>query len=384
MHIVYAVPTCSDRVYRQLFSHVKLKPAFPAHKYHRVLIEGLAANAQVDVVGSPPVNRGVMDKAFIRLEPETEGGARYHYIPAIRNPLVKALFVAAGTFFGTLKHLRRDSVVVVDCLNRTAALCGQLAARVRGCRCVGIVTDLPDMLGGSRFSVKLANYVIAHCTDYVLLTEAMNDRLNPGGKPYVVLEGHCDLSMAEKEPDPGKKTSPRSCMYAGAISEKYGLRNLIEGFRMADIPNARLDLYGPCDFEEELVQLAAEDPRIFYGGLLLNHEIVDREQQAALLINPRPTTEEFVKYSFPSKNMEYMVSGTPVLTTVLPGMPKEYYPHVYLLEDESARGIAGKLEQILAQSDEVLFEKGLRARRFVLETRNNVVQGKKILDMLNT
>lgn len=179
-----------------------------------------------------------------------------------------------------------------------------------------------------------------------------------------------------------KKTAPRSCMYAGAISEKYGLRNLIDGFRMADIPNARLDLYGPCDFEEELVQLAKEDPRIFYGGLLLNSEIVTKEQEATLLINPRPTTEEFVKYSFPSKNMEYMVSGTPILTTVLPGMPREYYPHVYLLEDESSEGIAKKLKQVLLQSDEALFEKGCAARAFVLNTRNNVVQAQKILDML--
>ena len=171
-------------------------------------------------------------------------------------------------------------------------------------------------------------------------------------------------------------------MYAGAISEKYGLRNLIDGFRMADIPNVRLDLYGPCDFEEELVQLAKEDDRVFYGGLLLNSEIVEREQAATLLINPRPTTEEFVKYSFPSKNMEYMVSGTPVMTTVLPGMPKEYYPHVYLLEDESASGIAECLKQVLSHTDEELFQKGQAARKFVLETRNNVVQAKKILDML--
>ena len=382
MHIIYAVPTCSEKVYRTLFSHVKLKPAFPAHKYHRVLIEGLAANAKVDVVGCPPVNRGVMDKAYIRLEPETEGGANYHYIPAIRNPLVKALFVSVGTFFGTLKRAKKGSVVVVDCLNRTAALCGLLAAKLRGCRCVGIVTDLPDMLEGSDFSIKLANFVIEHCTDYVLLTEAMNDRLNPRGKPYVVLEGHCDVSMAEKEPTLDRKTTPRSCMYAGAISEKYGLRNLIDGFRMADIPNVRLDLYGPCDFEEELVQLAKEDDRVFYGGLLLNSEIVEREQAATLLINPRPTTEEFVKYSFPSKNMEYMVSGTPVMTTVLPGMPKEYYPHVYLLEDESASGIAECLKQVLSHTDEELFQKGQAARKFVLETRNNVVQAKKILDML--
>ena len=169
---------------------------------------------------------------------------------------------------------------------------------------------------------------------------------------------------------------------AGGVSRQYGLANLVEGFRMADVENAQLHIYGPGDYVEELQEIAKEDPRIFYGGMLLNAQIVQKEQEATLLVNPRPTDEEYVKYSFPSKTMEYMASGTPVLTTVLPGMPKEYYPYVYLLEDETAEGIAEKLKQVLSESDENLFEKGREARTFVLETRNNVVQAQKILDML--
>ena len=42
-----------------------------------------------------------------------------------------------------------------------------------------------------------------------------------------------------------------------------------------------------------------------------------------------------------------MSTGTPVLTTVLPGMPKEYHPYVYLLEEETADAIAEKLGRFL-------------------------------------
>jgi glycosyltransferase involved in cell wall biosynthesis len=80
--------------------------------------------------------------------------------------------------------------------------------------------------------------------------------------------------------------------------------------------------------------------------------------------------------------MEYMASGTPVLTTVLPGMPKEYHPYVYLLEDETSDGIAAKLQEVLRASDLELFEKGIQARHFVLEEKNNVIQAQKILEML--
>ena len=114
----------------------------------------------------------------------------------------------------------------------------------------------------------------------------------------------------------------------------------------------------------------------------MNSEIIEKEMDATLLINPRPTNEEYVKYSFPSKNMEYMASGTPVLTTALPGMPQEYYPHVFLIRDESADGVAEALREVFAHSDEELFQKGSAARKFVLRERNNVVQAAKILDML--
>ena len=383
MHIIYAVTTCSDRVYKQLFSQVKVKPAFQSQKYHRLLIEGLAADAKVDVVANPPVNRSVLSEKIVRLPREEEGGACYRYIPAIRNPIVKAAAVALGTFFRTLFLIRKDSAVIVDALNRTTALSGLLAARLRGKPCIGIVTDLPDMLSGSAFSKKMANFVIRHCTHYVLLTEAMNDYLNKAAKPYVILEGHADISMADRVPSPEKKTKPRICFYAGGVSKKYGLGNLVEGFRKADLPNARLHIYGPGDYVKELQQIAAEDDRVYYGGMLLNTEIVDKELEATLLVNPRPTNEEFVKYSFPSKTMEYMASGTPVLTTVLPGMPKEYHPYVYLLEDETSDGIADKLKEVLSDSDEILFRKGTEARRFVLEQKNNVIQAKKILEMLS-
>lgn len=224
--------------------------------------------------------------------------------------------------------------------------------------------------------------MIRHCTDYVLLTEAMNDYIQNKEKPYVILEGHSDISMREKIPSPDKKAPVRTVFYAGGVSRQYGLADLAEGFLLADIPNTRLEIYGPGDYVKDLQQLAEKDPRVFYGGMLLNTEIVEKEQEAALLVNPRPTHEEFVKYSFPSKTMEYMASGTPVLTTRLPGMPKEYYPYVDFIEEESPAGIAAALKKVLSHSDEELFRKGIAARDFVLKGRNNVVQAKKLLTML--
>ena len=57
------------------------------------------------------------------------------------------------------------------------------------------------MLSGSGLYMKMADFVIRHCDAYVLLTEAMNDYIRNPGKPYVVLEGHADITMGEKKRD---------------------------------------------------------------------------------------------------------------------------------------------------------------------------------------
>lgn len=383
MHIIYSVVTCSAQVYHQLFAEVKAKPAYQSQKYHRLLIEGLAAHTKVDVVASPPVNRSVMDQKMVSLPTHEEAGATYHHIRAVRNPYLKGLTMAFGTFFRTLRLARKDSVVVVDCLNRVVSASALLAARLKGIRCVGIVMDLPDMFtNGRKFYTAWGNWVISKCTDYIVLTEHMNAYINPTNKPHVVLEGHADIAMGKREPSLEKKEKPRVVLYAGGVSRQYGAEIMTEGFRMADLPNARLHIYGPGDYIDTLQEIAKKDSRVYYGGMLMSSQIEEKEQQATLLINPRPTHEEFVKYSFPSKTMEYMASGTPALTTRIPGIPKDYEPHLFFIDEETTEGVAKALREVMAHSDEELFTKGLGAREFILSTRNNVIQAGKILDML--
>ena len=202
--------------------------------------------------------------------------------------------------------------------------------------------------------------------------------------PYIVLEGHIDSDIV---PSPSEasyelSTGKRIIIYAGNIHVKYGIKYFVEGFVEADIPHTELRVYGEGDFRAELEKLAERYPSVKYMGMRDNDEIVAEEQKAALLVNPRPTAPEYTKYSFPSKNMEYMVSGTPTLTTKLPGMPKEYDKYVYLIEDETVEGVARVLKEIFSQPYEMRKRKAEAAREFVLKEKSNVVQAKKIMNFM--
>ena len=179
-----------------------------------------------------------------------------------------------------------------------------------------------------------------------------------------------------------KKQTPKVIMYAGSLHVEYGVKLLTEAFLSGEFNGCELHIYGAGNYQEELQRIAKENSSIKYFGVVDNAEIVDRQLKATLMVNPRPTNEDFVKYSFPSKTMEYMASGTPLLTTKIPSMPNEYLDYVYLIDDETVDGVKDALLGVLGKPVEVLHEKGTGAKYFVLEKKNNYIQAKKLIEFI--
>lgn len=260
-----------------------------------------------------------------------------------------------------------------------------LASKVNGLQSIAVVTDIYGMMVGSSktsflstLAAKLNSKYISLFDKYVLLTEQMNEVVNPKGRPHIVMEALCDSSLLRETHMLVPKSHPRTVLYAGGVYERYGLKMLAEGFLKANVPDAILIYFGEGSYVEEYKALCEEHPNLEYRGVVPNEEIMREEQMATLLVNPRFTTEEFTKYSFPSKNMEYMASGTPLLTTKLPGMPKEYYPYVFLFEEETIDGYADAISEALALSESELSTLGESAKQFVLQHKNNIEQARRI------
>ena len=187
--------------------------------------------------------------------------------------------------------------------------------------------------------------------------------------------------MINSQNDLSQKYKEKVVIYAGGLYEKYGVKKLIEGFIKLKDKNTALHLYGEGPMVKDIEKYSNLDNRIRFGGMVPNEIVVEEQIMATLLVNPRPSNEEFTKYSFPSKNMEYMVSGTPVVTTPLPGMPKEYNKYVYVFQDESEHGICSTLNYILSQSSKTLHDFGGAAKQFVLDEKNNLKQAARIVDL---
>ena len=77
-----------------------------------------------------------------------------------------------------------------------------------------------------------------------------------------------------------------------------------------------------------------------------------------------------------------MASGTPLLTTRLPGIPDDYAPFVFYFDEESVGGFVNKLKEVLAKTDEELQAFGMNAQAFVLHQKNDIAQAGRILNLI--
>lgn len=362
------------------------------------MVKGMVANGQkvTSLTARPITVRTHPNKIWWKRIEETIDGVRYVYIPFINNPILKFFGYKVYSFFFTILWILKtkgEKAMVCDVLNAHASA-SMKACRLFGVKCAGIVTDIPGYMG---FSNKKKSFIkrlthnrakkaiknIKRMTHLVPLTDAMCDIINPERKtPYIVVEGLVDSSMEEQTPivvNDGK----RHLTYTGSLHEVFGVKSLIEGFMMLRQDDVILDIYGRGPMKDEMDSYMAKDPRVQYHGVVSLEESVKAQLSSYLLINPRPTGEEFTKYSFPSKNMEYMATGVPLLTTVLPGMPKEYHPYVFLLEDDSAKGICKRLDEILSMPQEKLQERGQMGKDFVMKNKNNIRQAERVMELLN-
>ena len=155
---------------------------------------------------------------------------------------------------------------------------------------------------------------------------------------------------------------------------------MIKAFVELDYPNSELWLYGTGDIKQENYDSISN---VKFKGVKLNTEVIKNEIKASLLVNPRFTNEEYTKYSFPSKLIEYMSTGTFTITTKLPGIPNEYFKYCGTFDEESVVGYKNVLNNYLSMDKAILHERGLESKRFVLTEKNNIKQAQRVYNFID-
>ena len=201
------------------------------------------------------------------------------------------------------------------------------------------VPDLPQYMNlfkhsliydiAKRFDIKKMNHLIKSVDSFVILTDFMKTALNIGNRPYFVAEGIVEDIPELKEVDDISRKNIIKIVYAGGLQSSFGIGQFVTDFSQNTDDRLRLIICGAGDEEEYIRRMAAVDNRIEYKGQVLPSEVSDILKEADILINTRLNDSEYTKYSFPSKNIEYLMTGKRVVACMLDGMPKCYKNYIY-------------------------------------------------------
>ncbi len=251
-----------------------------------------------------------------------------------------------------------------------------------------IVTDLPEFydLGKTGFLKKILRKInnkriykyLERIDGFVLLTEKMKDRLRVGERPYVVVEGICG-KVPIIEDSVKNDREKNIILYTGTLHYQFGIKNLLDAFSAIEEKNYELWIAGQGDAQNEISRVSKIDGRIKFFGYVSKEKIYELQKESTVLINPRQNVGEYTKYSFPSKTMEYMASGKPIIMYKLDGIPDEYDEYIYFVEDNTIDSLKEKIKEVCSLPDEDLSKKAGLAQRFVLDNKNRTMQAKKIL-----
>ncbi len=390
MNILFIGKCSTFQTANEILNKTRNNPGFQIIKFINLILEGFRCN-HVNIEAISNVNAACVGK-----KSEFENGIHYQYIPSIQVPILCQIAYAVMSFYYTfywgLKH-KQDGILFCDIFSSSSTVSGSVfAAKLLRIPICALVTDMittplttsldtQSTYGRLFFAMrKHKQYKSLKQYDlFVFLTKFMAEIYNPNNRPYIIMEGSVDHTL-QLDSDSYSQHDKKIIMYAGAIEAEYGFNELVQAFMKLSIQNIELHIYGGGKFVSKLLEYQKNDSRIKYMGIVSNEQVVAAEKQATILVNPRLSNQEFAKYSFPSKTSEYMVSGTPLVTTKLPGIPDEYFEHLYLFEEESIEGFAKKLQEILSLPYTELRQKGRDAQEFVLKNKNNIVQTKKIIN----
>lgn len=293
------------------------------------------------------------------------------------------------SFKQVLKEQKIDAVIFYSADLSFTKVYG--ACRKKGLKTIVVIPDLPEFNNVGRLS--LPHRLYQHFADQLFRRRLQNvDAIVPltrqtaeylqWNKPFTVVEGianSADAGSVAAITEYGEYL-----LYTGITHECYGLREAVLAFLDAKLPDVKFVICGTGDSDAWLTELASQHENLVFLGVVDHAKAHALQMNASVLINPRKNIGEFTKYSFPSKTMEYLAAGKPVLAYMLDGMPEEYAPYILEPKDNSGEALAQCIRQVFSMSPKDRQAMGAKGQHFVLQEKNEAMQGKKILALLRT
>lgn len=390
---VFMLGFACDESYFRAHSAADPVQHYAGRKLEERYINGLRENGyQVDSASAFPASAYPKNpKAFFGFGKfRYESGEAGYLIPYINFPLLRmpTRFLASFviSMMWVLKNIAKPKVLVLYSLHSPFVFTAFLMRVFFGVRFYPIVTDFPEFMsnrkGVARFLKNLDGKFILNLGRWASgfsFVSSQAAQFKPAWSkiPHVVIEGVAESNVHPLSSQLNSTGGDKSrIFYSGGLSEDYGVKDLVDALRYLP-DNIEILICGRGALQDYIREAARNDSRVKYLGFVDPSKVKEIASGCRILINPRRLDKDFVSLSFPSKLIEYMTYGVPVLTTRIPSIPSQYEQFLFFIDAEGAEGVARGILNVLNSTEADLINKTRLAQLYVKNSLNPAAQAKR-------
>lgn len=251
----------------------------------------------------------------------------------------------------------------------------------------GIIADMPtkNIKKGPlrKIEDRLQEKYVSKLDVLVPLTKQIAEDFAPNS-PYLVVEAGLDVKNYANLENKKKNNSVKKVVFSGSLDSLSGIQLALDAFKFIDSDEVVFNVYGRGKYSVNVEEASKADKRIKYCGVVDNQSMLKLQREADLLICPRLSDDYTTKYTFPSKVLEYICAGVPVLCNKLEGIPDEYTNYIEFAANEKPETWAQKMLEILSDKEGYYYKKAQLAKQTVFEIKTWKTQTAKVKKFLET
>ena len=279
-----------------------------------------------------------------------------NYIKTIKSYYIKVLSI--------IKNKNKDTLILYNLTYINLLI--DIVCRIKGIKSVLILADFTDSCEYKSFIRKvLAKITKSRFNKFshrVVLSSIMYKKL--GDVNTLLLQGGINIDKYKGFEVTYPKNNNINILYSGAIEEVTGIDIFLDAISKINNKNINFIISGRGSLVNKVKDAAKEDKRIIYIGFLEELEFLKTLRESHILINPRNMKLDQNNNNFPSKILEYLATGKPIISTKFAGYEifKEYIEFI----DSEAESLANSITQMISDYDYIKNEIFIKNRSYAM------------------
>jgi glycosyltransferase involved in cell wall biosynthesis len=178
-----------------------------------------------------------------------------------------------------------------------------------------------------------------------------------------------------------KLARPKVFVFAGTLNDENGVALLVDFLAASPTAELKIHVYGDGESVDVVRGLVATDCRVEYFGRVPDGQLREALTRADFLLCLRDPAGLSADFSFPSKLINFMSTGTPVISNWFPGLDRSYAQHLHMLAKYDVPSLAFTLTALInGKVDRAL---GEEAKTFIESTHQWEQLSAEVLDFVS-